>query len=44
MLKKARLLTRPTPVALEGDLFPSDHRLILIDPSEIAQYLFRDGG
>jgi hypothetical protein len=29
---------------LEGDLFPSDHRPILIDPSEIAQYLFRDGG
>jgi hypothetical protein len=38
------LLTRPTPVALKRDLFPSDHRLILIDPSEIAQYLFRDGG
>jgi hypothetical protein len=38
------LLIRPTPVALKRDLFPSDHRLILIDPSEIAQYLFRDGG
>ena len=38
------LLTRPTPVAFERDLFPSDHCPILIDPSEIARCLFRDGG